>query len=214
MIPKILHFIWIQGASAMPAEYRWCLDTWAPMYPGWEIKLWTRDNLPKLQNSGVWKRNVPTVQSDIARLEVVWRMGGVFMDVDMQCLRPIGPLIKDSHAFVSMRNRDFLENSGFGAEPEHPWLLDAIREFDRSQEKIWRVLDADAPFRKAVDLHPEIDVFPYTVFHVIPNDSRKLLDEAYTIHHRFSDWMRDDPRFAPYLVPACEQGSGNPMVEA
>ena len=73
MIPKILHFIWMQGLGAMPRDYRRCYDSWAPKHPKWEIRLWSRESIPPLKNSLVCEIDNPTVQCEIARFELVLR---------------------------------------------------------------------------------------------------------------------------------------------
>ncbi len=202
MIPKILHFIWMQGLDRMPKRYRMCLDTWAPRHPGWEIHIWSRDELPALENEWVFQLDNPTVQSDVARVEIVHRFGGVYLDCDMQCRRSIDPLIEGKRAFASMRNLDpeWIENAGFGAEPGHPWLACTIRKITEARTKIHRVLDMDGPWRLAMEAFPEIPRLPYHLLNVGGDELPGLVDKAYAIHHRISLWMLTDERFLAHSL--------------
>jgi hypothetical protein len=196
VIPKILHFIWMQGRNAMPPEYRRCVESWAPLHPDWHIKLWSRDTIPSLENDWVWGVDNPTVQTDVARVEVVYQLGGVYVDADMECLRPIDELLDGLTAFASMRNRTKIENSGFGATAQHPWLRSLICRISADQSRIKRVLDMDGPFNE-ISQQFEISTFPYPVFHTSPSPADNgVRDQAYALHHRISRWMYDDERYA------------------
>jgi hypothetical protein len=199
MIPKILHFIWIQGLAAMPPEYRRCFDSWAPKHPGWKIKLWDREMLVDFRNAWVLDVPNPTVQCEVLRFETVLKDGGIFLDADVECLRPIDGLVEGLDAFVSMRNRKTLENNGFGAEAGHPWLDGVIGEVAQYEGKLSQVLGIDKPFREATELYPDLIRLPWYRLHMGVSDQDQLrIDEAYAIHHRFSPWMADDVRYRGY----------------
>lgn len=204
MIPKRIHFIWIQGRNNILPEYRHCVDSWAPMHPDWEIIVWDRETLPKLMNDWVWELDNPTLQCDIARIEVVHAYGGVYFDADTECLKPIDDLVGDLDAFVSMRNRMVVENSAFGATPEHPWLKDMLMLLESEQQKIRRVLDIDRVILKNVKNHPELTVLPFHVFNTgnSERDRVELHHKAHAIHHRFSLWMKDDERYVEFYKQA------------
>jgi len=197
VIPKILHFIWMQGLDQMPKRYRLCFDTWAPQHPDWEIRLWSRYELPALENEWVFQVDNPTVQSDVARIELVHKFGGIYLDCDMQCRRPLDTLLEGKRAFTSMRNLDpeWDENAGFGAEPGHPWLACAIKKVQEARARINRVLDIDGPWRLARESFPDVPRLPYTTLNISPDDLPGLVERAYAIHHRLSVWMRTDERF-------------------
>lgn len=197
MIPKLLHFIWMQGLRAMPDRYRRCLETWESKHPDWEVKLWTRENLLPLVNDWVLEIDNPTVQADIVRVEMVYALGGVYMDMDMECLRPLDDLLYGLTAFASMRNKLVIENAGFGALQEHPWLQEMIEEFRRRRDRIGKVLDVDKPFGEVTRRHSEVKVFPLPVFHLSDSERDRLEHaRAHAIHHRFGLWMKDDERYA------------------
>ncbi len=186
MIPKVLHFVWMPGLDAMPDRYRRCFESWAPLHPDWKIKLWSRDELFWIHNSWVWDRGLhPSVETDVARFEIVLRYGGVYFDCDQECLRPIDSLLPGLGAFASMRDDRHLDAAGFGATHGHPWLLDVVEEVDRYSGAIRDGLDIDGPFKRATARHIEVDVMPDVVLHGRA-DERRI--ESYVVHHRFSEW--------------------------
>lgn len=135
-IPRIFHQIWL-GPDALPAEFARYRKTWRRHHRDWEMQLWTEDNLPAdLRRPEVAQRlRVPAERSDILRLELLWRYGGVYLDTDMECRKPIDELLDGVEVFAAylkfptgdepMR----VTNTVLGAVAGHPLLdraLDAI----------------------------------------------------------------------------------------
>ena len=85
MIPKIIHMIWI-GPKTPP---QWCIDSWKinyiNKYPDWRFILWNDEEINKLEmiNKEIYDLE-PTLRgkSDIARMEILYQYGGIFLDAD------------------------------------------------------------------------------------------------------------------------------------
>ena len=130
-IPPIFHQVWL-GPDPLPEQYAAYQQTWADQHPGWEVRLWTEDNLPEpLRRPEAAERlRVPAERTDILRLEVVWRFGGVYVDADLECLSSIEPLMKDADFFTAVTGSDVADFYFFGAVAGHPILergLEQIR---------------------------------------------------------------------------------------
>ena len=95
MIPRVFHQIWVGPDPVLSGFDEW-RESWARNHPGWELRLWTDDNLPAgLRNPVVYERERhPVERADILRLELVYRFGGVYLDADLECRKPIDSLIK------------------------------------------------------------------------------------------------------------------------
>ena len=70
-----------------------------------EIKVWGEDDLPNLElvNSEVILDTQlnPALRSDFLRLELLFKFGGIFADVDMTCERPFKPLLRTNFDFIT-----------------------------------------------------------------------------------------------------------------
>ncbi len=137
-IPRVLHRIWL-GGSPLPKQLQIYGETWAAHHPSWEFRLWTdaevdrapfRDSVAK----GCW----PAERSDLLRYEVLRQFGGVYVDTDVECLKPIDPLLVDVDLMVAWEiPGKRLGNAVLASTREHPL-------FDRLIEEAHAVLKGDA----------------------------------------------------------------------
>jgi mannosyltransferase OCH1-like enzyme len=128
-MPRIFHQIWL-GPNPFPEEYAAYQQTWLDHHPAWQLRFWTEDSLPKrLRRPEAAERlRVPAERADILRLEVVWRYGGVYLDTDLECLKPIEPLIEDADFFTVLRGSGIADNYFFGATAAHPILARGLNQ--------------------------------------------------------------------------------------
>lgn len=92
-IPKIIHHVWV-GRNPLPEFASKYIDSWKRHHPDWEFRLWTDENLPRIQNHAVYQcTGTPAQKADILRYELLNQFGGVYVDTDFECLRNIEPLI-------------------------------------------------------------------------------------------------------------------------
>lgn len=86
-IPKIIHQIWI--GSPLPEKYFAWVRTWMD-WAGWEYKLWSDDDVKHLllYNQELFNRARSYGEmTDILRLEILLHYGGIYVDVDFECLK-------------------------------------------------------------------------------------------------------------------------------
>lgn len=135
MIPKIVHQIWI--GPQMPAEYAQFRESFRRFNPGWELRLWTETDLDNLLMINRRLFEAADVEApndairwrvDVARLEILHQFGGVYVDVDTVCLKPLDPLCA-FRMFVPESPNDpaLLTNAVMGAIPGHEFITALIR---------------------------------------------------------------------------------------
>lgn len=191
----------------MPDGYRRCVESWAPLHPDWKIEFWDMERLLSLDdilNRWVAKLDHPTMQSNLMRLEVVRKFGGVYLDCDIECLKPIDQLFSSAEAVISMRNRSWLDNCIIAAVPGSPWLTEVCRALFVRRATIHYILDIDGQYRLVTDRHPEVVRLPREVMNVSMHASDdKARKTAYAIHHHISLWKTMDDRYVrKYGSPA------------
>lgn len=142
MIPRVLHRIWLD--DPMPDTFAGYWQTFKELHPGWELRDWRdSDQLPwdRLRNrdlirgaQDVFPRDWKRFQADVLRLELLWLYGGIYVDADVEPLKPFDRLV-DCQCFVPYspnrgpRGQRLLSQFVLGAEPGHPFIgacLDAV----------------------------------------------------------------------------------------
>lgn len=191
LVPRVVHRIWL-GPNPLPDEFAAYGESWARLNPGWEVKLWTEDDVPSdLRRPEARERlRVPAERSDILRLEVLWRHGGVYVDTDFECVRPLEELVGGLDFFCAYLKPGQVNNAFIGATPGHPILdraLDALRPSE------WHGYDKAAAGPEFVDtlLRGDRDVAIFAPELVYPNTPEQR-EAAYAIHHQARSWKDEE----------------------
>ncbi|CAF1625127.1 unnamed protein product [Didymodactylos carnosus] len=107
------------------------MDQWKLLYPNWEIKLWSQNNLFSLYNEERYKQSRSRrQQADIIRYELVFQYGGIYVDVDFEPLKNMEPLLHGVKAFVAYEGPQFVCNGCFGSIPGHELVTRLMTRLD------------------------------------------------------------------------------------
>lgn len=122
MIPKTIHYCWF-GGNPKPEIIEKCIASWHKFCPDWEIIEWNEENydihtLPYMAEAYAEKKWA--FVSDVARLDVVAKHGGVYLDTDVELLTPIEELLDSGAFYIFETERNIATGLGFGAEADHP----------------------------------------------------------------------------------------------
>jgi mannosyltransferase OCH1-like enzyme len=153
------------------------------------LELWTDENLPAdLVRREVYDQlRQPAERSDMLIFELLYRYGGVYIDTDFECLRPIGPLLDGVEIFCSYSHSDRLNNAIMGAVPHHPLIEKGLQEL-RPRTTYGAVDKAGTGPFFVTDLfvgQPEVKLFDWPLFYPRTPEAEKT---AYGIHHEGRSW--------------------------
>ena len=186
MIPKIFHRVWL-GKDSVPLEYERYWERWQLLHPDWEFREWRDDSIKELSlHSTIEKIEINAVKADIARYEILYKYGGIYLDCDMDCYQPIDSLIcEDDDFIVCNQINDFkcLCSIGFFASSScHPILERAVKEL------------AETDLSLMNNSSPAEITGPYFFRRVINNKKVKNLDPSafYPYFHLKSEWYKRD----------------------
>ena len=133
-IPTIIHQIWL-GPKPLPPFFEKYQKEIKRLHPDWQYKLW-RDADVEAEGLDIW----PLVQqcsnygqkSDLVRLELLRRYGGVYLDVDIFAVRSFDPLVQRYDFFAGLEaphgigkrspHMLFISNAVIASAPHHPIL--------------------------------------------------------------------------------------------
>lgn len=134
-IPKRIHYCWF-GKGKMPEQYCKNLETWKKYCHGYEIIRWDENNYDVLKNTYMkqaYEAKMWGFVSDYARIDIVNRYGGIYLDTDVEILRPLDSLLQYELfcGFESYRYVAF--GLGFGATKNNCILGDILEEYERTE---------------------------------------------------------------------------------
>lgn len=196
MIPKILHHIWV--GPPMPDRLVPYVESWRTLHPTWEHRLWTGfDDLENQRLYDAAEKVTPHVgqfRSDLARYEILFRHGGVYVDCDLEALRPIDDLL-DAPAFAGWEVEGrWVNNAILGAEPGHPLMrrcIDAIPgSVRRNRGKrpnvmtgphLLTAMSVSGLHRDDFVIHPQTAFYPYLWSEL--GRQGEDFPESYAVHH-------------------------------
>jgi mannosyltransferase OCH1-like enzyme len=114
-IPKIIHQTW--KTEKLPENFKEWSNIIKRQHPDWEYILWTdKDNRKFIQEHYNWfldiydNYDVNIKRVDAVRYFILYHYGGVYIDMDFICLKPIDTIIDTNQCVFGYQSRD--ENKG------------------------------------------------------------------------------------------------------
>jgi mannosyltransferase OCH1-like enzyme len=149
-------------------------------------------------------------QADILRYELLEQCGGIYVDLDFECLRPLDPLVENTHAFIGAiapKHRDLgaqtIETAILGSIPHLPFYSDLVQnlrgwldcwawhpsvavrtgpQFFEKQLQRWYVVHGSVPLTVFA---PEA-FYPYLWDE--PRQKSDAFAKSYAVHHWWGTW--------------------------
>ena len=199
MIPKVVHQLWIGGP--LPTHLQPFVDSWPQLNPDWEHLLWddekaedfitlTRDAWDRM-GEYIAEDQVNQARSDLFRIEVLFRLGGIYADADFQALRPIDDVVEGVECFTAWEVDTTWANMAIsGSVPSHPFLERLLEDLPLHMEanrfagpsSTWLT----GPRFITPRLGSDVVVYPSRSFYPYGWDQigRKVdYGDAYAVHH-------------------------------
>jgi len=135
MIPRIFHWFW--DGPPCPPEYLAAAARWLELHPGWGLERWDDARFQREAMSSRTSRfyrekdrysprsNLWQWRTNLARLEILERFGGVWVDADLVPLRSIEPLMSYP-AFAARESPRWVNNAFLGFPPGHPLIVEML----------------------------------------------------------------------------------------
>lgn len=215
MIPKIIHAIWFSG-DPMPELYLRCLESWKKYAPDYEIKIWDL-NTYNPDDCLFFKQAIEhknwSFASDYARADLLYKYGGIYMDLDVEMLRPIDDLLYND-AYMSFESLDRIEcGSGMGASPGHPILREICESYKSrpylKADGTWDNSTCPVRYTRVIEKHglvenggfqqvEDITVYPFEVLTCKSFETGIIYNTeySYTVHHHNGSWVPNHTRGA------------------
>ena len=213
MIPKKIHYCWF-GKGPKGKIFKKCLKSWKKYMPDYEIVEWNEENFDINQNDYIkeaYSVKKYAFVSDYARLKIIYDNGGIYLDTDVELLKPIPKealengyfakekcnTINTGLGFAAPRNNKILQklmesynNDHFLKENGNINLLTCVSRATRDLKKIGYVINSKL---KEIE---KIKVYEPDFFCGYDLDSNHYLitNNTISVHHYSATWLPKNKR--------------------
>lgn len=210
IIPKTIHYCWF-GHNPIPKQYEEWMSSWKKYCPDYEIIRWDEDNydvygIPYIRdayNAGKW-----AFVSDYARLDIIYNYGGIYLDTDVELIKPLDDLLYERGFAGYLPDERINTGLGFGAIKGLPIIKQLMEDYNN---RYFESVD-DRKGKIAIQLCSEIQtqfllrnnkwkytndivdmdglrVYPSPVLDGLNADEEIRERLSYTIHHYAGSWL-------------------------
>ncbi len=199
-IPKIIHYCWFGKRETQPKLVRDCIASWKKL-DDYQVFEWNESNFdpgPSSFFDHMMASKRYGFASDIVRLTCLYRMGGIYLDSDVEVKKQLPESVLQHQVFMSFMFNCILGTAVIGAEKQSPLigkLLDHYRDLgdlqSPSNDIFTRFFLKEFPgFRlnnKFQVLNGNVAIYPKEYFDC-PTYDREM---GYTVHHGLGSWFRN-----------------------
>jgi mannosyltransferase OCH1-like enzyme len=202
LIPKILHRIWL-GVRERPAEFEEYWATWNANHPGWELRTWLDKDVVdfgRLKNQNEYDHAALLgTRKELFCFEMLYALGGVYVDCDFESYKCLKPLIENVTAFAGGYNIDEVNTAILGCTPgneDMAILIDGIPESFQSPGNSDVGLAGPVYLKRMVPKLKDFTVFDRKYLYPYSWPAECLgpseYTEAYAVHHWAGQWSKVD----------------------
>lgn len=207
MISKKIHYCWF-GRNPLPKLTLMCIESWKKYLPDFEIIEWNEDNfdidLFSFTKEAYEAKKYAFV-SDVCRLYVLNKFGGIYLDTDMEILKPFDLL--ETKFLIGFEDINYVNAGIIFSTKENHFLKVLLEKYQRINfnDYINKLSDITIPKivtdelismglvlnNKYQVLNNEIEVYPSEYFYPLNyfTGKKEVTTKTIAIHHYDSSWM-------------------------
>jgi len=207
VIPKKIHYTWFSG-SKIPEHLQKYIESWRKFCPDYEIIEWNGKNYdfskhPYMKES--YEAKKWGFIADYARLDILYTQGGIYLDTDVELVRPLDDLLYNT-AFCGFDNKLYINiGSGAGCVPGLKIIADLRDDYDDAvfinsdgslNLKVAPIYQAEYLKKRGLDMTGNFQViegmavYPFeyfTPYHWM--EIGRETEKTYAIHRYEGSWM-------------------------
>ena len=133
MIPRTIHYCWF-GQGEMPPLAQECIASWHKLMSDWEYRLWNEENFDVQSvpyTAEAYAAGKMAFVSDYVRLWALEREGGIYLDTDVEALRPLDTLLADA-AFAGFEGSKHVPvgTCVMASEAHGQWVKSLVKAYE------------------------------------------------------------------------------------
>ncbi|MEG1848757.1 MAG: glycosyltransferase [Lachnospiraceae bacterium] len=205
---KIIHYFWF-GHHEKPELVQRCIASWKQQMPDWKIIEWNETNydvncIPYSKEA--YEAHKYAFVSDYARCKVIYEYGGVYLDTDVELLKPLDDLVNRCQGFMGFELEETVNPGSILASDKGNALLG---EICRAYQKASFIENGKLNLKTVVEFTTEIlllhglnpngteqiiegiTIFPKEYFSPMDIYTEELIitEHTYSIHHYTATWQ-------------------------
>ena len=217
-IPKVIHYCWF-GKGKMPELTKKCIASWGKYCPDYRIVCVNEENFDITRNkyakeayeAGKW-----AFVSDYARLKVLYDEGGIYLDTDVELIKPLDKLIEETGYMGFDDNGIISTGLGFACEKGNELVGALLKDYDDISfilpDGSYDITpcperNAETLIKLGMDIENKDQVF--MGIHMLPEDylcpikyytgKKKITKNTYSIHHFCASWLSETAKRTLFL---------------
>lgn len=209
LIPKTIHYCWF-GNKEIPDRLKKCIESWQKYCPDYKVIRWSEENYNIEQHEytkKAYEHKKWALIPDVVRLEVLLEHGGIYLDTDVELIKPLDSLLNQK-GFVGVEKWGIINvGGGCGVVRHHPMMLCLLEKrlgvtFERtdgslnmessgSYETIPFIENGFIP-NNTVQIINEMTVYSSDFFHPYDYMTKELsiTENTYSIHRFAESWVK------------------------
>lgn len=131
MIPKIIHYCWFGEAYKNQSVLTY-IDSWKKFNPNFEIIEWNENNFDISINDYVkeaYRNKKWAFVSDYARLYALYNYGGIYLDTDVEVIKPFDSLL-NTKTFMGAESQFSICTATIGAEKGSELIKEIMQSYE------------------------------------------------------------------------------------
>ena len=216
-IPKVIHYFWF-GNNDKPKIFYKCLESWKKYCPDYEIKEWNESNFDININqyvSDAYKKKKYAFVSDYARLYILYKYGGLYLDVDVELLKNIDNIVESNECFMGFEDKNYVNPGLITGAIKGTYILKEILDiydnFTNYEEGTHTICTIVTEFlknnyglqddNKKIQCLEGITIYPFEYFcayDIISGKTYKTKN-TYSIHHYNGSWLEPKDKVKNFI---------------
>lgn len=218
MIPQVIHYCWF-GGKPLPELAERCIASWREQMPHCDIIRWDENNFDVNQvpyTAEAYRLGKYAYVSDYARLWILYRYGGIYLDTDVELLRPLDDMMEHG-AFMGQEQPESGKEQGLhcamglgmACEAGNELLAELLRHYEKTHYVSFAgryadtIVDTTNRLLATKPAEPLEDGLTYCCgFRIYPSQylcplnyftgQMSLTPQTHAIHHYAASWLDGD----------------------
>lgn len=186
-----------------------CMESWKKHCPDYQVIRWDESNFDIEYNQYVYdayKAKKWSLLTDVARFKIIYEYGGIYLDTDVEILKPYDSLLKN-RGFMGIESTGGINTgSGYGAEKGLPILKEFLDRFEQASffsenPAIFSIMaeimeQKGYSFNNKIQIIDNVTIYPMEYFAPINLTTRELhtTENTYSIHHYLGSWETEEKK--------------------